>query len=49
MCTWQFNFRYSLAKAEGKYDQTSIALLQNSGINFEQFEERGIDWLHFAD
>jgi CCR4-NOT transcription complex subunit 7/8 len=40
-CVWQFNFRYSLR--EDMYAQDSIDLLIRSGIDFAQFEERGID------
>lgn len=40
-CTFQFNFKFSLNA--DMYAQDSIDLLQRSGIDFEQFEARGID------
>ena len=40
-CTFQFNFKFSLHA--DMYAQDSIDLLQRSGIDFEQFEARGID------
>jgi len=45
--TWQFNFKLSLT--EDMYAQESIDLLRNSGIKFEQHEERGIDVQNFGE
>ena len=39
VCTWQFNFRFSLG--EDMYAQDSIDLLTRSGINFARHEVRG--------
>jgi CCR4-NOT transcription complex subunit 7/8 len=38
--TWQFNFKFDLNNDQ--YSNESIALLTNSGINFELLENRGI-------
>ena len=38
--TWQFNLRFDLNNDQ--YSNESIALLTNSGINFEMLENRGI-------
>ncbi|XP_074649705.1 CCR4-NOT transcription complex subunit 7-like [Tubulanus polymorphus] len=46
-CTWQFNFKFSLT--EDMYAQDSIDLLQNSGIQFTNHAEKGIDVDHFAE
>ena len=46
-CTFQFNFTFSLNS--DMYAQDSIDLLQRSGIDFEQFEQRGIDVHHFGE
>lgn len=46
-CTWQFNFKLSLT--DDMYAQESIDLLRNSGIKFEQHEERGIDVQEFGE
>jgi len=45
--TWQFNFKFNLT--EDMYAQDSIDLLYNSGINFKQHENDGIDPLYFAE
>lgn len=45
-CVWQFNFRYSLR--EEMFAEDSIDLLMRSGIDFQQFEERGIDAEEFG-
>lgn len=47
ICTWQFNFKFSLA--EDMYAQDSIDLLTRSGINFKRFEAEGVDVNHFAE
>ncbi|KAG0327605.1 CCR4-NOT transcription complex subunit 7 [Dissophora globulifera] len=46
-CTWQFNFKFSLA--EDMYAQDSIDLLTKSGINFQKHEDYGIDVHHFGE
>ena len=46
-CTFQFNFKFSLNS--DMYAQDSIDLLQRSGIDFEQFEARGIDPFLFGE
>eukprot|EP01013_Petalomonas_cantuscygni_P013872 TRINITY_DN2856_c0_g1_i1.p1 TRINITY_DN2856_c0_g1~~TRINITY_DN2856_c0_g1_i1.p1 ORF type:complete len:395 (-),score=39.59 TRINITY_DN2856_c0_g1_i1:1509-2693(-) len=45
--TWQFNFRFSLH--EDSFAEDSIQLLQQSGIDFTAFEERGVDPHLFAE
>jgi len=40
-CTWQFNFQFNLKK--DMYAQDSIALLSESGIDFERHEQVGVD------
>ncbi|KAI9677384.1 MAG: hypothetical protein M1817_006336 [Caeruleum heppii] len=45
-CTWQFNFRFSLA--EDMYAQESIDILQKSGLDFQMHEKNGIDPLEFG-
>ncbi len=45
--TYQFNIKYELAKE--KYDMEGIKLLQQSGIKFEELEEKGIDLVTFAE
>lgn len=47
VATWQFNFKFSLSNE--MYNQTSIELLQNSGIQFNRHEQDGIDVMHFAE
>eukprot|EP00940_MAST-03C_sp_MAST-3C-sp2_P002104 g2104.t1 len=44
---WQFNFKFSLT--EDIYAKDSIELLQRSGIDFKQHEERGIDIAKFGE
>nr|XP_050051750.1 CCR4-NOT transcription complex subunit 7-like [Dermacentor andersoni] len=44
--TWQFNFKFSLAK--DMFAQDSIDLLINSGIQFSRHETEGIDPYEFA-
>mmetsp|Transcript_7885 Transcript_7885/g.20872 ORF Transcript_7885/g.20872 Transcript_7885/m.20872 type:complete len:370 (-) Transcript_7885:9-1118(-) len=44
---WQFNFKFNLA--EDMYAQDSIDLLTQSGIAFDEFEQNGIDVLHFGE
>ncbi len=47
-CTcWQFNFKFSLSG--DVYAQDSIELLKESGIDFEKFEEYGIDIQYFGE
>ncbi|KAK4232098.1 hypothetical protein QBC38DRAFT_145370 [Podospora fimiseda] len=43
---WQFNFNFSLK--EDMYNQTSIASLQQAGIDFDLLERDGIDPREFA-
>lgn len=45
--TWQFNLKFDLNNDQ--YSNESIALLSNSGINFETFESRGIPHDLFAE
>ncbi|KAI8977047.1 ribonuclease H-like domain-containing protein [Mycotypha africana] len=47
VCTWQFNFKFSLA--DDMYAQDSIELLTKSGIDFKKHEEYGIDVEHFGE
>ena len=47
VCTWQFNFKFSLI--EDMYAQDSIDLLARSGINFEKHEKDGIEPEVFAE
>ncbi|CDS11386.1 Putative CCR4-NOT transcription complex subunit7 [Lichtheimia ramosa] len=47
ICTWQFNFKFSLS--EDMYAQDSIELLTKSGIDFKKHEEHGIDVEHFGE
>jgi CCR4-NOT transcription complex subunit 7/8 len=47
-CTcWQFNFKFSLSG--DMFAQDSIELLKTSGIDFEKFEELGIDVKYFGE
>ncbi|CAM9360118.1 unnamed protein product, partial [Ectocarpus fasciculatus] len=47
-CTcWQFNFKFSLS--DDVYAQDSIDMLKQSGIDFEKFENYGIDVHHFGE
>eukprot|EP00127_Corallochytrium_limacisporum_P002657 Clim_evm93s134 gene=Clim_evmTU93s134 len=46
-CTWQFNFRFSLAT--DMYAQDSIELLQRSGIDFDRHDAEGIDIFDFGE
>lgn len=47
VCTYQFNFKFSLA--DDIYAQDSIDLLTRSGIDFRRHEDYGIDVLYFAE
>ena len=47
VCTWQFNFRFSLAS--DVYAPDSIELLRNGGIDFNLLAEHGIDPQHFSE
>ncbi|ORX98266.1 CAF1-domain-containing protein [Basidiobolus meristosporus CBS 931.73] len=47
ICTWQFNFKFSLS--DDSYAQDSIDLLSNSGLDFEKHQEFGIDVHHFGE
>jgi len=47
VCTYQFNFKFSLA--EDIYAQDSIDLLTRSGIDFRRHEDYGIDVTYFAE
>lgn len=47
-CTcWQFNFKFSLSG--DMFAQDSIELLKTSGIDFDKFEEFGIDVHYFGE
>jgi len=46
VCTWQFNFKFSLSS--DIYANDSIAILKQAGIDFERFERDGIDLIDFA-
>jgi CCR4-NOT transcription complex subunit 7/8 len=47
-CTcWQFNFKFSLK--DDMFAQDSIDLLKTSGIDFEAFENYGIDIVYFGE
>eukprot|EP01038_Epipyxis_sp_PR26KG_P007949 gene7949-10785_t len=47
-CTcWQFNFKFSLSG--DMFAQDSIELLKTSGIDFDMFEQYGIDVLYFGE
>lgn len=45
-CTWQFNFKFDLQ--HDPHLHRAIALLQQSGINFQRFQDEGIDVYDFA-
>jgi len=45
--TWQFNFKFNLEKE--LFNNASINLLINSGINFGKLATNGIDHVTFAD
>ncbi|KNC82803.1 CCR4-NOT transcription complex subunit 7, partial [Sphaeroforma arctica JP610] len=47
VCTWQFNFEFSLNTH--MYAEDSINLLKRSGINFEKCETEGIDVFDFGE
>jgi len=47
ICTFQFNFKFSLS--DDMYSQDSINLLERSGLNFAEHEERGIDPIYFSE
>ncbi|EPZ33260.1 CCR4-NOT transcription complex subunit 7 [Rozella allomycis CSF55] len=47
VCSWQFNFRFSLN--DQMYAQDSIELLTKSGIDFSRLENQGIDVEEFGD
>ena len=47
-CTcWQFNFKFSLS--DDMFAQDSIELLKTSGIDFDRFEQYGIDIQYFGE
>eukprot|EP01041_Mallomonas_annulata_P007030 gene7030-14298_t len=47
-CTcWQFNFKFSLT--DDMFAQDSIELLKTSGIDFQKFEQFGIDVQYFGE
>lgn len=48
VCTWQFNFKFSLQGGD-MFAEDSIDLLQRSGLQFARHEQEGIDPLHFAE
>jgi len=45
-CTWQFNFRFTLE--EEMFAVSSIDLLKNAGIDFQQLSKDGIDVADFG-
>jgi CCR4-NOT transcription complex subunit 7/8 len=45
--TWQFNFKFDLEK--DAYNEESVNLLKNSGINFEKLKKKGIRHDIFAE
>ena len=45
--TWQFNFQFDIQK--DFYNENSIKLLKNSGINFEKLKKNGIKHQVFAE
>lgn len=45
--TWQFNLKFDLKK--DRSSESSIQLLKDAGINFNNLEEFGIDPVRFAD
>ena len=45
--TWQFNFKFDLEK--DTYNEESVKLLKNSGINFEKLKKKGIKHSVFAE
>ena len=45
--TWQFNFQFDLE--EDIYNEESVNLLKNSGINFEKLKKNGIKHKIFAE
>ena len=45
--TWQFNFKFDLDK--DTYNEESVKLLKNSGINFEKLKKNGIKHKIFAE
>jgi len=47
-CVWQFNFR-EFQLPEDIYSQESIDLLKQSGINFQSFAEKGIEYGRFGE
>jgi CCR4-NOT transcription complex subunit 7/8 len=47
VCTWQFNFKFSLQS--DVYAPDSIELLKNGGIDFDLLSTHGIDPQHFAE
>lgn len=48
LCVWQFNFK-GFRLADDVYAQDSIELLKQSGIDFQQNEQRGIDVMRFGE
>ncbi|KAF2666088.1 CAF1-domain-containing protein [Microthyrium microscopicum] len=45
-CTWSFNFKFSLD--EDMYNEASIRLLKDSGVDFEKHNTNGIDVEEFG-
>lgn len=45
--TWQFNFKFNLNN--DVYSNESIALLTNSGINFDNLAAKGLQMQHFGE
>lgn len=46
VCTWQFNFQFSLE--EDMYSEQSISMLKQAGLDFEKHKEYGIDPMKFG-
>lgn len=47
ICTWQFNLKFDVHK--DRSSESSIELLRNAGINFNNLQEFGIDPIKMAD
>merc|ERR1711935_417969 len=47
ICTWQFNLKFDVNKDRSA--ESSIELLRNAGISFNNLQEFGIDPIKMAD
>jgi CCR4-NOT transcription complex subunit 7/8 len=47
VCTWQFNFKFSIAN--DMYSGDSIDMLRTAGVEFQRLETEGIDPIDFAE